>query len=378
VSAIAAAARLRLDTRIAALRRRLGEARLDGLLVTSIANVTYLSGLRASAAALVATPDALTLVTDFRYQEAARRLLEREDAPRGVALRIVETSYDQALVDVVRDLGVRSIGIEADNLTVRRFNWLQGALEGRATIQPTVQMVERLRIVKDEAEIQIMREAAVRLSAVAREVWSFVSDGRTERDVAADVDSALIRAGFERPAFETIVASGANSALPHARPTGRRIERGDPVLLDFGGVYDGYCVDLTRVAVIGPARKAFTDLHQAVAEAQAASLAAIRPGVPASSVDRAAREALEARGFGRDAFGHGTGHGLGLEIHEAPRIAPAGTETEDTPLEAGMVFTVEPGAYVPGLGGVRLEDDVLVTPGGVELLTSAPRELLEL
>jgi Xaa-Pro aminopeptidase len=151
------------------------------------------------------------------------------------------------------------------------------------------------------------------------------------------------------------------------------------VLLDFGGVYDGYCVDLTRVGVLGRAETALSNLHEAVAAAQDAALSVIRPGATASNVDRAARSALEARGFGRDVFGHGTGHGLGLEVHEAPRIAPLGSATEgDTALEAGMVFTVEPGAYVSGIGGIRLEDDVLVTPAGAELLTQVPRELREL
>jgi len=370
------AARPMFDRRLFALRAQLADAGLDALLITNVVNVVYLSGLRASAAALVVTPDDATLVTDFRYQEAARLRLGAGDAPSGVHLEIVDQTYDQTIVDVIRSLGMRAIGVESAHLTIKRFHWLQQALDGACSLEPTDRQVERLRVVKDEAEIMTMREAARRLSAVALEAWSGVVCGRTEREVAADIDAALVRAGFDRPAFETIVASGPNSALPHARPTPRRLQRGEPVLLDFGGVYDGYCVDLTRTRVLGPAPAALRRLHEAVAASQAAAIEAIRPGTTASAVDTAAREALAARGFGRDAFGHGTGHGLGLEVHEEPRIAPRGSgERTDAPLEAGMIFTVEPGAYVPGLGGVRIEDDVLVTPGGVEILTSAPRAL---
>jgi Xaa-Pro aminopeptidase len=370
------AARPTFDGRILALRAQLADAGLDALLVTNVINVTYLTGLRASAAAVVATRDRATLVTDFRYQEAARRRIEAGDAPSGLELEIVDRTYDQTIADLVRRLGVRAIGVESAHMTIKRFDWLQKELTGQVSLEPTDRQVERLRILKDEAEIMIMREAARRLSSVARAVWSAVTAGRTEREVAADIDAALLRGGFDRPAFETIVASGPNSALPHARPTARRLERGEAVLLDFGGVYDGYSVDLTRTGVLGRPSGELRRLHEAVAASQAAAVEAVRPGVAASAVDAAAREALAARGFGRETFGHGTGHGLGLEVHEEPRIAPRGSgERTEAPLEAGMIFTVEPGAYVPGLGGVRIEDDVLVTPGGVELLTSAPRAL---
>jgi Xaa-Pro aminopeptidase len=374
-----AAVRPRLDARLARVRERIAVDRFDGFLVTSPVNVAYLTGLRASTSAVVVTARGAVLVTDFRYRDAALQRLERDDAPTDLELQSVDQSYDQTIVDVVRRLDVRRLAIEADGLTVRRFNWLHRTLAGAATLEPTEQVVERLRVVKDEVETETIREGARRLSEVAGHVWSFVAEGRMERQIAADIDGALVAAGFERPAFETIVASGPNSALPHARPTARRLGPGEPVLLDFGGVYDGYCVDLTRVGVLGPAGTALSKLHEAVAAAQDAALAVIRPGAAASSVDRAARSALEARGFGRDVFGHGTGHGLGLEVHEAPRIAPLVSGTEgDTALEAGMVFTVEPGVYVSGIGGIRLEDDVLVTPAGAELLTRVPRELREL
>ena len=182
------------------------------------------------------------------------------------------------------------------------------------------------------------------------------------------IETAMREAGFCRPAFETIVASGPNSALPHARPTDRRIQTGDPTVLDFGGVYDGYCVDLTRTVQLGAAPAALGRLYEAVAEAQQAAIDAVRPGALASAIDAAARSVLERYGLA-EAFGHGTGHGIGLEVHEDPRIGRLIPRTPDHAVEAGMVFTIEPGAYVPGVGGVRIEDDVLVTEGGCEILT---------
>jgi Xaa-Pro aminopeptidase len=190
------------------------------------------------------------------------------------------------------------------------------------------------------------------------------------------IDWSMREAGFARPAFETIVASGPNSAMPHARPSDRRLRVSDLVVLDFGGVYDGYCVDLTRTLSVGAIDQESARIHAAVLEAQNAAIAAVRPGVPATNVDDAAREVLTSHGLG-DAFGHGTGHGLGLEVHEEPRIsrrrkdAPA----EETLLQPGMVFTIEPGAYLAGRGGVRIEDDVLVTAGGCDVLTSVPKGL---
>jgi Xaa-Pro aminopeptidase len=233
---------------------------------------------------------------------------------------------------------------------------------------PTERLVERTRVIKDDVEIAALREGGRRLGAIARRVADFVREGRTERAVAADIEAAMRAAGFSRPAFETIVASGPNSALPHARPTDREIRPGDPTVLDFGGVYDGYCVDLTRTVQLGATSTALARLYGAVAEAQQAAITAVRPGIAASAIDAAARNVLHNHGLA-EAFGHGTGHGLGLEVHEEPRIARLSPRLADPVVEPGMVFTIEPGAYVPGVGGVRIEDDILVTETGCEILT---------
>ena len=238
----------------------------------------------------------------------------------------------------------------------------------------TERLVERHRMVKDPGEIAILRRACRSVSDVAREIPALVTAGRTELEIARAIDQALDRAGLDGPAFPTIVAAGPNSALPHARPSDRRLVIGDLVLLDFGGRLDGYCGDLTRMAAVGQVGAQARSLFEAVREAQTAAIAVVRPGQEAPAVDTAAREVLERHGLS-EAVLHATGHGLGLELHEAPRIARPDPHHTDR-LEAGMVCTIEPGAYVDGFGGVRLEDDVLVTAEGCEVLTDAPRDLV--
>jgi len=277
------------------------------------------------------------------------------------------------------------VGFEASNLTVSRYQLLTKALAnpdgtGSALI-PTDQLVEQIRVVKDEEEIETFRAAARLLSDVARGVFEEIAHGRTERDIALAIDNRIRRAGFERPAFETIVASGPRAALPHAVPGERRLSENDLVVLDFGGVYDSYCVDLTRTVSVGRADDRAREVHAAVLEAHDRAIRTVEPGTSRFAVDAAARDWLTARGMG-EAFGHGTGHGLGIDIHEDPRIT---RPTPDVPgddgdreLAAGMVFTIEPGAYFPGWGGVRIEDDVLVTDHGVDVLTNVTTHLLEL
>jgi Xaa-Pro aminopeptidase len=364
-------------TRVRAAARATGPAGLDALVVTHLPNVQYLTGFTGSAGAVIVLPRRCLLVVDFRYVTAVHALTARLDGC--VTPATFGRSYDEALVDILRQEGSQRIGIEAAYLPVSRFNAISAGLAARASLPlnsadgspalvPTERLVERVRIIKDSAEIDTLREAGRRLGLVAQRVPDFVVEGRTERSIAAEIDSALRDAGFSRPAFETIVASGPNSALPHARPTDRALQDGDPTVLDFGGVYDGYCVDLTRTVQLGAASATLARLYVAVAEAQQAAIAAVRPGVTSSAIDAAARTVLDRYGLA-EAFGHGTGHGLGLEVHEEPRIARQSPRLPDQIVEPGMVFTIEPGAYVPGVGGVRIEDDVLVTATGCEVLT---------
>jgi Xaa-Pro aminopeptidase len=369
------------DLRLRRIRDDLRLAGLDALLVTHIPNVRYLTGLAGSAGAVVVTASRCLLIADFRYATTARELIAARP-PGALELHVPERSYDEAIAAALRRLEAGRAGIEAAWLSVSRFNWLSSALTSTGsqqegppvTLVPTERIVEARRVIKDEAEIASLREAARRLSIVGREVRSFVREGRSERMIAGDIEAAIRTAGFERPAFETIVASGPNGARPHARAGARVIGPGDLVVLDFGGVYDGYCVDLTRTLPVGAPAPALVQMMAAVREAQAAAIAAVRPGVRPSEIDRAARDVLSSHGLG-EAFGHGTGHGLGLEVHEDPRIGKLLSALPDSPVAPGMVFTIEPGAYVEGLGGVRIEDDVLVVDDGCEVLTQVPIDI---
>ena len=365
----------RLTGRHRALCDRLGKHSLDALLVTHLPNVAYLTGLHASAGAVLATPGTLHLLTDSRYSTVADALAAAESAPASLQIVPVNRSYDETIQALLASTGVRQVGVESESISLRRWNWLNDSLRGTdVALLPVEGLVEAGRIVKDEDEVACFREAGRRIARAVSPIVALVRTGRSEREIAADIDLTLARHGFEDRAFPTIVASGSNSALPHARPSNRCVESGDLVLLDFGGVYGGYCVDLSRTVCVGPVSEQALRFHTAVLGAQQAAIAAVRPGLVASRVDEVARSTL-ARHELADAFGHGTGHGLGLEVHEAPRVGQTGQPGADVILKPGMVFTVEPGVYVPGAGGVRIEDDVVVTGDGCEILTDAPRGL---
>jgi Xaa-Pro aminopeptidase len=360
-----AARQTRLLTRLAALGA-------DALVVTSLSNIRYLTGFAGSAGVLVLSPRGHRLLVDGRYEDVVRA--EQTAGAVSAAVDVVRIKrYDAGLADVLTAGAWSKVAFEAEHTTVAQLARWQEHVTG-VTWVPTADLLEHARQVKDATEIEILRRAALRLSDVARGLGAFVTAGRTELEVAGEIDRALRRAGFEKPAFDTIVATGPNSAYPHARPTDRQIREGDLVLLDFGGVLEGYCVDLTRMAAAGRVREDALALYRAVRDAETAAIAVVGPGVPASEVDDAARQVLTRQQLG-DAFVHGTGHGLGLDVHEAPRVGP-GDPAEAVRLEPGMVVTIEPGAYVVGLGGVRLEDDVLVTAEGREVLTNAPSDLL--
>jgi Xaa-Pro aminopeptidase len=369
-----------LERRHAAVRAAMAGHSLDALIVTSLPNILYLTNFSGSSAIVVIDATGLRFITDARYVTSLAETRGTLHECPSLQVEPVGGSYDVALADVVGRASGRRIGFEAAHLTVGRFDWLTATLASASRDQTLVRtegLVERIRVRKDDYEREVLREAGRRLSVVAAEIPALVQRGRAESDIAADIDWRLRRAGFERPAFDTIVASGPHSALPHARPSERRISEGDLVVLDFGGVYASYCVDLTRTVVVGPPTGRAREVHQAVQTAQHAAISVVAPGISRFDVDAAARAALEGAGMG-EAFGHGTGHGLGIEIHEDPRVVQRrpGVDIRDERIEAGMVFTVEPGAYFPGWGGVRIEDDILVTEHGAELLTNVSRDLL--
>ncbi len=341
-------------------------AGLDGLLVTHLPNVRYLTGFTGSAALLLIQADTTVLITDFRY--AAQAPLE---AGAAAVVEIDQRSVWERLGRLLAHQA-GNVGIESHSLTVRDAERVSGLTRGR--VVPALELVEALRAVKSPEEVAAIRSAAELAQEALSEVLPTVRVGQTEIEIGAALEGALRRRGSEWHPFPTIVASGPRSALPHARTSSRAVQAGDLLLLDFGAQVDGYCADLTRTVVVGArADDRQRTVHELVQSAQRRAIEYLRPGMPAREGDALARDVIATRGFG-EAFGHSLGHGLGLEVHEAPRLAP----TSETPLPVHAVVTVEPGIYFPGWGGVRLEDDVYLGPDGTERLSDGKTELLEL
>jgi Xaa-Pro aminopeptidase len=311
--------------------------------------------------------DRTTLVTDFRYAVQAPA-----EAAGAAEVEIDQKSVWERLGKVLGSLPSEPLGIEAHALTVRDAERLSGLTRHR--VVPTTELVERLRMVKSPEEVSAIREAATLAQEALAEVLPSVRVGQSEREIGAGLEGALRRRGSEWHPFPTIVASGPRSALPHARTSGRPVGRGEWLLVDFGAQVDGYCADLTRTVVVGGrADERQRTVHELVRTAQSRAIEHVRAGMTGRDADALAREVIAARGFG-DAFGHSLGHGIGLEVHEAPRLAP----TADAVLPPHAVVTVEPGVYLPGWGGVRLEDDVYLGPEGPERLSDGRTELVEL
>jgi Xaa-Pro aminopeptidase len=355
-------------SRIDRLRLSFSKLRADALLVSSLPNIQYLCGFSGSAGILLVEPGRSTLFTDSRYTFQARQ--EVHDArvviaPHGLVKAVAETLKARKTV--------KRIAYSQTNLSVAQQIALASAAGSRIRWLTDADVVQQQRAVKDAAEIALIKDAAVLISQVFEQTLPFIRPVVTELELAAEIEYRMKKLGASGPSFETIVACGSHSAWAHAKPTSKQLKAGDLVVLDQGAILRSYCSDMTRTVFVGRASKRIRELYQAVLEAQAAGKAAIRPGVTAGEVDAATRGVLRRFRFDRY-FTHSTGHGLGLEVHETPRIGRG----ETTILQEGMVVTVEPGVYLEGVGGIRIEDDVLVTAQGSQDLTTAPREFLEL
>ncbi len=348
------------------LRARLASEPLDGLVVTHLPNVRYLTGFTGSAAVLLVLATETVLVTDFRYAAQAPQEVGNE------ARVDVTANTWKRVSELVQRAHPRAVGLEAETMTVATAERLTGTVAG-SDVRPTRGLVEALRVQKDPAEVDAIRQAAALGLEALRAALGAVRAGATELTVAGALEAELRRRGSEWHPFPTIVASGPRSALPHARTGDRVIAAGDLVLLDFGVQVDGYCADLTRTVVVGRADDRQRVMYDLVREAHGRAVSGLRAGLTGREADALARTVIEARGFG-DAFGHSLGHGLGLEVHEGPRLS----KTNEDALPAGAVVTVEPGVYFPGWGGIRLEDDVHLTPTGADLLSDGDTELREL
>ena len=332
---------------------------LDGFLVTDILNVRYISGFTGSYAVCLIAADSAFLLTDSRYAQQAV-----EEAP-DFRLELVEYRWVAALKALIERLVLKSIGFEGHSMSHRDWTELSAP-----QLTDAGDPIGRLRWVKDELELAAIMEA-VRVADLAYDhISEFIEPGMVERHVAVELDCFVRKAGAEKEAFDALVASGPGSALPHGKPTDRRIAEAELILLDFGAKWQGYHSDITRTVILGKPEPKQQEIYDIVLEAQAAGIGAIRPGIAGGEVDAAARKVIEDRGYG-EYFGHGLGHGLGLDVHDGRILA----KNSEIILEAGMVVTVEPGIYIPGWGGVRIEDDVLVAKSGSEVLTRSPKTI---
>jgi Xaa-Pro aminopeptidase len=356
--------------RAARLRSRLSGVPCDALLVTNLTNVRYLTGFTGSAALLLLPADEaaeLVFVTDGRYRDQATTELATAGVEARTVVGLEEDARRRALADAVA--GMARLGLESEDVTwaqKRRFDkdWFADTKP-----VPTVGLVEWLRLVKDAGEVARIEAACAMADAALASVRHRLGEGATEAEVALELEWQMRRLGAEGPSFETIVASGPNAAMPHHRAGARRIVEGDLVVLDFGAVVDGYHSDMTRTVMVGEPSATQSRMIEVVREAQAAGVAAVKAGAEARAVDDACRSIIRDAGWG-DAFLHATGHGVGLDIHEPPRVA----RTADDMLADGHVVTVEPGVYLAEHGGVRIEDTVVVTSEGCRTLTRAPKE----
>ena len=357
-----------MSRRLDRLRRRMQEREVEALWVSSLCNRAYLSGFDGTAGALLITATRSALITDFRYVEAAR-----EQAPEFEVHRHTsepgERMPDVAL-RILHEERISQITIEAAHVSWAEYQSLQETWQG-VTIEGETDLVEELRLSKEPQEIERIRQACALSEAAFAEILPLFRPGVSEREIALELEFAMRRRGARAAAFEFIIASGSRGALPHGYASEKLIEMGDLVTVDFGAEVDGYTSDITRTVAVGRVDDEQRYIYTIVRQAQAAGLAAVRPGVRGGEVDRVARQVIEQAGFGT-AFGHSLGHGVGREVHEAPRLAQG---SEDM-LAAGMIVTVEPGIYRPGWGGVRIEDTVVVTETGYENLCHSGKELL--
>ena len=356
----------RREERQSGLRRRLTAEGLDAALITHLPNIRYLTGFTGSAALLLMRADDAVLFTDFRYATQAP-----DEVGESARVEIDSASTWDRLKRACAEDADQTVGFEAHALTVRDAGRLRQAVGCTA---PMGELVESLRVSKAPEEVAAITAAADLASEALAEVLPGVRPGQTELDVASRLEAALRRRGSEWHPFQTIVASGPRAALPHAHTTAREIGAGELLLIDFGAQVDGYCSDLTRTVVVGGRADARQrEAYEAVLAAQLRARTEIRAGMTGREADALARDVLAARGMA-EAFGHSLGHGLGLEVHEAPRLSA----TAEAVLPVGAVVTIEPGFYLPGWGGIRLEDDVLLTPDGPRTLSDGRTELVEL
>lgn len=348
-------------SRLRALRNALETKGIDGILVSEKKNIRYLSGFQGSSGFLLITGREKIFFTDFRYAEEARGALP------GYEVIIEKDSFPKSIIETVRAKGLQTIGFES----TASYSFYRSLLRKGFRLRAMTHVIEDIRKIKDSSELNLIRLATERAERGFRKIRPFIRPGVSEKTLAARLEESLKKEGCKSLPFDIIVATGKNSALPHARPTDTAIKAGDLIVIDWGGEADGYFSDMSRTFLAhGRNISKKIEMYAVVLQANASAIDEVAEGVHARTVDRSAREIIRRAGFG-DFFGHGTGHGVGLDIHELPRISRLGREY----VKAGMVFTIEPGVYIPGIGGVRIEDMVLAEKQGRKVLTALPRDL---
>ncbi|CAM3587450.1 M24 family metallopeptidase [Marinicrinis lubricantis] len=346
------------------LRQRMEHLGYEAYFTSHSYNRRYISGFTGSSGYVLVTKHKAILFTDFRYMTQAPM--------QAKAFEVIEHGPNvmEHVLKSLQEQGIRQLAFEKEHVSYAEYEQFQSSLSGIELI-PADSLIEQLRMYKDAEEIQIMQEAADLADRTFEHLLHLIRPGMKELDVALEIEMFMRKNGAASTSFDTIAASGERSAMPHGTASDRVLGKNEFLTLDYGAYYKGYCSDITRTIVIGKPSEKHREIYNIVLEAQLACLEGLKPGLTGREGDALARDIIAKYGYG-DHFGHGTGHGLGLEVHEAPRLS----KTCDTVLESGMAVTVEPGIYLPGFGGVRIEDDVILTDSGIRVLTKAPKDLI--
>ncbi|MBN6888832.1 Xaa-Pro aminopeptidase [Cytobacillus horneckiae] len=349
--------------KIQKLRATFEKLGIDGFLVTSSYNRRYMSNFTGSAGVVLISNDKALFITDFRYTEQAGKQCQGYEVVQHTG------SIPEKLSSLVQQLGIKKLGFEQDHVTYSSYQTFDKAID--AELVPISGEIEKLRLIKDESEIKILKGAANIADAAFTHILNFIQPGKTEIEVANELEFFMRKEGATSSSFDMIVASGHRGALPHGVASDKVIEKGELVTLDFGAYYNGYVSDITRTVAVGQPDAKMQEIYHIVLEAQLRGMKGIKPGITGKEADALTRDYITEKGYG-DNFGHSTGHGIGLEVHEGPGLS----SKSDIVLEPGMVVTCEPGIYLPGLGGVRIEDDTIITKDGNENLNSSKKELI--
>ncbi|MCJ1908831.1 MULTISPECIES: M24 family metallopeptidase [Planococcus] len=344
------------------LRNEMAEQNIEALLVTSSYNLRYITNFTGSAGLALVTKDRAFFITDFRYTEQASEQVTEFEVVQA------KTNLLEEAAEKAKELGIKALAFEQDYVTYSSY--LQYKEKLAAELEPVSGLIEKIRMIKTPEEVEILKAAAKIADDAFEHICGFIKAGQTELEISNELEFFMRKQGATSSSFDTIVASGHRSALPHGVATDKIVEQGDMITLDYGALYNGYISDITRTVAVGEPSEKMKEIYQIVLDSQLLGVEKIGPGMTGIEADAIARDYIKSKGYG-EAFGHSTGHGIGLEVHEGPGLS----FKSQTVLEPGMAVTVEPGIYLPGIGGVRIEDDILITESGNVRLTNSTKEL---